>query len=36
MEVFKNKAIEELNGFADSDVKKSLVICAEYAATREI
>ena len=35
MQVFKNKAIEELNGFADSDVKKSLVLCAEYAANRE-
>ena len=36
MESFKNKAIEELNGFADSDVKKSLVKCAEYTASREI
>ena len=35
MEVFKNKAIEELNDFADSDVKKSLILCAEYAASRE-
>ena len=35
MEVFKNKAIEELNGFADSDEKKSLILCAEYAANRE-
>lgn len=36
MESFKNKAIEELNGFADSDVKKSLIKCAEYTASREI
>ncbi|NDP19646.1 MAG: polyprenyl synthetase family protein [Paludibacter sp.] len=35
MEVFKNKAIEELNDFADSDVKKSLILCAEYASSRE-
>lgn len=35
METFKNKAIEELNGFEDSDVKKSLVLCAEYAVSRE-
>ena len=36
MEAFKNKAIEELNGFADSDVKRSLIKCAEYAASREL
>ncbi|MDR3651748.1 MAG: polyprenyl synthetase family protein [Paludibacter sp.] len=35
MLAFKNKAIEELNGFADSDVRKSLILCAEYAASRE-
>jgi octaprenyl-diphosphate synthase len=35
MENYKNKAIEELNGFADSEVKKSLILCAEYAASRE-
>jgi octaprenyl-diphosphate synthase len=35
MQVFKNKAIEELNGFADSDIKKSLILCAEYTASRE-
>jgi len=35
MEAFKNKAIEELNGFVDSDVKQSLILCAEYAANRE-
>jgi octaprenyl-diphosphate synthase len=36
MESYKNKAIEELNGFADSDVKQSLIKCAEYSASREI
>ena len=36
MESFKNKAIEELNGFAESDVKNSLIKCAEYTASREI
>ena len=35
MGIFKNKAIEELNGFEDSEVKKSLILCAEYAASRE-
>lgn len=35
MEVYKNKAIEELNSFEDSDMKKSLVLCAEYAASRK-
>ena len=35
MEAFKNKAIEELNSFADSDVKQSLILCAEYAVNRE-
>jgi len=36
MELFKNKAIEELNGFDDSDVKNSLIKCAEYTASREL
>ena len=36
MELFKNKAIEELNGFDDSDVKRSLIKCAEYTASREL
>ena len=36
MEIYKNKAIEELNGFANSDVKKSLILCAELAASREM
>ena len=36
MESFKNKAIEELNGFADSNVKNSLIKCAEYTASREL
>jgi octaprenyl-diphosphate synthase len=35
MQTFKNKAIEELKGFVDSDVKQSLILCAEYAANRE-
>jgi octaprenyl-diphosphate synthase len=35
MALFKNKAIEELNGFTDNDIKKSLILCAEYAAGRE-
>jgi len=35
MEAYKNKAIEELNGFADSDIKNSLIKCAEYAANRD-
>jgi octaprenyl-diphosphate synthase len=35
MEVYKHKAIEELNSFVDSDVKKSLILCAEYAASRK-
>ena len=35
MEIYKNKAIEELNGFADSEVKKSLILCAEYAGSRD-
>jgi octaprenyl-diphosphate synthase len=35
MDAFKNKAIEELNGFADGDVKRSLILCAEYAANRD-
>ena len=36
METYKNKAIDELNGFANSDVKRSLIKCAEYSASREI
>ena len=35
MEIYKNKAIEELNSFADSEVKKSLILCAEYAGSRD-
>jgi octaprenyl-diphosphate synthase len=35
MELYKNKAIEELNGFKDSEVKKALILCAEYAASRD-
>ncbi len=35
MDKYKNKAIEELNGFVDSDVKKALILCAEFAASRK-
>lgn len=35
MEEFKNKAIDELSYFPDSDVKSSLIVCAEYAANRD-
>jgi octaprenyl-diphosphate synthase len=36
MEEYKNKAIEELNGFTESDVKNALIKCAEYTASREL
>jgi octaprenyl-diphosphate synthase len=36
MEEYKNKAIDELNNFEDCDEKRSLVLCAEYAASREL
>ncbi|MEI7503703.1 MAG: polyprenyl synthetase family protein [Paludibacter sp.] len=36
MEAYKNKAIEELNGFADSEMKQSLIMCAEFAASRNV
>lgn len=35
MEIYKNKAIEELKIFPDSNVKKALIVCAEYAANRD-
>lgn len=35
MELYKNKAIDELNGFEDSEMKQSLILCAEYAASRK-
>lgn len=35
MEEFKNKAIEELNGFEDNQYKKALIDCVEFAVTRE-
>jgi octaprenyl-diphosphate synthase len=35
MHIYKNKALEELNCFADSDVKNSLILCAEFAALRK-
>lgn len=36
MEHYKNKAIGLLNDFADSDVKQSLIQCAEFAIKREL
>lgn len=36
MEAYKNKAIEELNGFVDSEMKQSLILCAEFAASRKV
>ncbi len=35
MNEYKNKAIDELNSFASSEVKNSLIMCAEYSANRE-
>ncbi|MDR0371907.1 MAG: polyprenyl synthetase family protein [Prevotellaceae bacterium] len=35
-EIYKNKAIEAISGFADNDVKKSLIKCAAFAAGRDI
>lgn len=35
MDEYKNKAIEELKGFADSEIKQSLILCAEYATSRD-
>ncbi len=35
MQLYKNKAIEEIKGFADSEIKDSLILCAEYTASRE-
>lgn len=36
MEFYKNKAINELSSFEDSDVKNSLILCAEYVTNRDI
>lgn len=36
MDEFKNKAIEELRCFADGNVKESLILCAEFAVSREM
>jgi len=36
MEEYKNKAIDELNGFADSNIKKALILSAEFAASRDV
>jgi octaprenyl-diphosphate synthase len=35
MEVYKNKAIEALNGFEDGEVKQALIDCAVYAVERQ-
>lgn len=35
MNEYKNKAIDELNGFEDSELKKALIMCAEYSANRD-
>jgi len=35
LDIYKNKAINELNDFADSEVKQSLIQCVEYAANKE-
>ncbi|MGB4415724.1 MAG: polyprenyl synthetase family protein [Paludibacter sp.] len=35
MDEYKNKAIEELNDFPDSDVKRALVLCVEFATERK-
>lgn len=34
MEAYKNKAIEELKGFADGEIKDALIACAEFAVSR--
>lgn len=36
MNFYLEKAIEELNDFADSEIKKSLIMCAEFATSRNI
>jgi len=35
MDEFKNKAIGELDGFPDSDAKRALIMCADFAAARK-
>lgn len=35
MDEFKNKAIAELDGFPDSDAKRALIMCADFAAARK-
>ena len=35
MEHYKKKAIEEISGFADTEIKKSLLMSADFAAARE-
>lgn len=34
MEYFKNKAIEELHGFEDNEIKQALISCVEFAVSR--
>lgn len=34
MEEYKNKAIEELKGFADNEIKDALIACVEFAVSR--
>ncbi len=36
MEVFRKKAIEELDGFTNSEVKKSLILIADFAISRNL
>lgn len=35
MDEFKNKAISELDGFLDSDARRALIMCADFAAARK-
>lgn len=35
MDEFKNKAIAELDGFPDSEAKRALIMCADFAAARK-
>lgn len=35
MDEFKSKAISELDGFPDSDAKRALIMCADFAAARK-
>ena len=35
MEIYKNKALEELRDFKDGEIKDSLIACAKYATVRD-